>query len=1852
MKLEHLALLLLCLLASGVAQTDPNGGVPRFSTQLGGQYDSVNPATSNIFVSIPLRSKQGKIPFSVNLVSNFHMSITTDGNGFWFWNPPLPSPFVNKGHSLFVPQISASNLGATLDYSFHSVPFACKPGRSFLQFDNFAVVDETGARHPTAFTIIYTDPSCGAQQATTKTIDGSGYTVNLAITNDALGGYTFSYTLIDKSGNVNTPTTTSTYGATVTDPDGVQATSTITIPGPSGPTGLMTDSLGQTLMTVSYPNPNTPGSPAKYEYTDANGQTQTFTVNYSQYTLQLNFGCTPPPVGNYPQDGGAVTTFYPSSVVTPDGGMFSIEYEPTPGHPSNITGRIAKLTLPLGGSISYTYSGGNNGEYCITSPLSPVVPILTRTVNDGNGNISPWTYVNTNTTGSLGNYTVTETDPLNNVTVYTFTGTYETQRQIYQGSVSPQHLLKTVVTCYNGNFSNCPAASIPFVSGLGEGVSQTDVYTYLNGSPSGSLVETKFNLSSSIQTGTVAEVKEYDFGVAMPPSGPPVRDTTTSYGSWNGSSCSSITNIVDHPCVVTVIDSSGSTVAQTRYTYNAAGHPTQISRLVSGSTFVTTSATYATNGTLATSTDANGTITHYTNGACNGMLPTQTSVANITTSQTWDCNGGVITSTTDANSKVTSYDYQGLYTTGHPDPFWRVTSVTYPDTGRTTGTYHPLSTPPNITTTKSIDSTHTLTTQATFDGLGRVVQKSITSDPDGTDMIDTTYDGLGRAASVSNPHRSTGSATDGITLSQYDALGRVTQTTRQDGSIAIASYVGSCAITTDEAVKQRKACSDGLGRLVEVDEPGASPPAQNNYLTMQTDGNFVEYNSSNAAVWSTGTAGTNAANFEVQDDGNLVVYIFKWQAGVYATPSQGPFTPQTCTIGGSLNAPQTLTSGQCITSPKGQYMLYMAPDGNFYIYDIAHNIGTWGAGTSGNPGAYAAMQTDGNFVVYSAGGTALWNSGTNGTFSERLQMEDDGRIIIYKSAWSSGTAQGAWTGSISHPGCDVGASVGQTGVVNTGQCLVSRNGRYELLMQSDGNLVLTDRSVSPASSTWSSGTAITPLTPGIALQTLYTYNALGDLTCVEQHGTSSSGTGCSSPPSLDATSPWRIRRFTYDALSRLLNASNPESNTATVNGAPVRVNATYTYDANGNLLQKTSPAPNQTSSATQTISYCYDTLNRVTGKAYSAQTCQNGQLPPGTAVVSYTYDQGANGIGRLTSLTDQAGSGSYSYDTMGREATEQRTIAGVTKSISYVYNPDGSIKNLTYPSNRIVNYTYNSAARVLSVIDGNGTQYVSNATYWSNSHEYQQFMPNIYLRTDLNKRLQISGFYSDNGQVTGYYINKTYSYNDGHNNGDVMSIANIKDSNRTQSFTYDALNRIASGSSQSNAGSLSWGETYSIDAWGNLQIAPMAGKAHGGNFQHAGDINNRPTGLSYDAAGNLTSYLSTAYIYDAENRLQSAAGMKYTYDADSKRALKSQNSNNAPVKRYWSGAGDVLAEDDGTGTLASEYIYFGGSRVARIDLPGNAMHYYLSDHLNSTSIVVNAIGAPEEESDYSPYGTEVVVTGPGANHYKFTGKERDSETQLDYFGARYYSSSLGRFVTPDWSTQPINVPYAQFDNPQSLNLYTFVKNDPVTLVDSDGHLADESFAVKLHVIDCTIQRARCDMNIELKRGETAAFHAYLMYGEESQKIAGIPADYPSVSGMEFVMSWEKYRATPYDDGLGIMTIGYGHVILAKDSFTSMTQKQAEDLFYHDTERFIKQLNAQLTRPVDQAQFDALFSVRFNGPRGGGILTNFFNVTGALTLKNFTDTIEHHQGDSVYNGLKNRRSSEYRIWSEGKYVNHQ
>jgi RHS repeat-associated protein len=295
------------------------------------------------------------------------------------------------------------------------------------------------------------------------------------------------------------------------------------------------------------------------------------------------------------------------------------------------------------------------------------------------------------------------------------------------------------------------------------------------------------------------------------------------------------------------------------------------------------------------------------------------------------------------------------------------------------------------------------------------------------------------------------------------------------------------------------------------------------------------------------------------------------------------------------------------------------------------------------------------------------------------------------------------------------------------------------------------------------------------------------------------------------------------------------------------------------------------------------------------------------------------------------------------------------------------------------------------------------------------------------------------------------------NNGNVWGIANNKDNSRNQTFGYDALNRLAWAQNAgtdctkalANGRSEYWGNSYGYDAWGNL-LSKSVTKCSAESLSVTALANNQLSGYGYDAAGNMT-YDATSglnYSYDQENRITGANDFTYTYDGDGNRVEKSTGSTGT---LYWYLTPGVVAESDLGGNLQSEYVFFAGERVARKDFPGGAVSYYFSDHLKTTNIVTNALGSIQNESDFYPWGGELQFLANDSNHYKFTGKERDAETGLDYFGARYYSNGLGRFITPDWSATPVPVPYADLTDPQTLNQYSYVRDLPTSNIDADGH---------------------------------------------------------------------------------------------------------------------------------------------------------------------------------------------------------
>ncbi len=212
-----------------------------------------------------------------------------------------------------------------------------------------------------------------------------------------------------------------------------------------------------------------------------------------------------------------------------------------------------------------------------------------------------------------------------------------------------------------------------------------------------------------------------------------------------------------------------------------------------------------------------------------------------------------------------------------------------------------------------------------------------------------------------------------------------------------------------------------------------------------------------------------------------------------------------------------------------------------------------------------------------------------------------------------------------------------------------------------------------------------------------------------------------------------------------------------------------------------------------------------------------------------------------------------------------------------------------------------------------------------------------------------------------------------------------------------------------------------------------------------------------------------ADTYDAENRLISSVSTlgnaSYVYDANGRRVRKTVNTNTI-TDFFYDLAGNAVAERQSTNQGATwnwtkGYVYGGGRLLVQYDgipgAPGAATYFVHTDHLGSTRLLTNVSAQRHEAYDYLPYGEG--PTGTGTTNHLFTGLERDAESGLDHTLFRKYASLQGRWLSPD----PLG---GDLDNPQSLNLYPYVLNNPLSWVDSLG--LDEKCTLDQIEIECGI----------------------------------------------------------------------------------------------------------------------------------------------------------------------------------------
>src|SRR5918997_3062264 len=173
---------------------------------------------------------------------------------------------------------------------------------------------------------------------------------------------------------------------------------------------------------------------------------------------------------------------------------------------------------------------------------------------------------------------------------------------------------------------------------------------------------------------------------------------------------------------------------------------------------------------------------------------------------------------------------------------------------------------------------------------------------------------------------------------------------------------------------------------------------------------------------------------------------------------------------------------------------------------------------------------------------------------------------------------------------------------------------------------------------------------------------------------------------------------------------------------------------------------------------------------------------------------------------------------------------------------------------------------------------------------------------------------------------------------------------------------------------------------------------------------------------------------------------EYVYDYNGTRVIKKVYQNGVLQKTVYSPSDDfetVKLASNGATQNTSYYIV--NNEIVAKKNPDGSKQYYHNDHLGSTSVMTNQAGTLVEKTAYDPWGE--VKSGGTKSKFQYTGQEKDDETGLNYYNYRYYDSHIRRFTQPDDIIQDVY-------NPQDLNRYSYVRNNPIRYTDPSGHYAE------------------------------------------------------------------------------------------------------------------------------------------------------------------------------------------------------
>jgi RHS repeat-associated protein len=532
--------------------------------------------------------------------------------------------------------------------------------------------------------------------------------------------------------------------------------------------------------------------------------------------------------------------------------------------------------------------------------------------------------------------------------------------------------------------------------------------------------------------------------------------------------------------------------------------------------------------------------------------------------------------------------------------------------------------------------------------------------------------------------------------------------------------------------------------------------------------------------------------------------------------------------------------------------------------------------------------------------------------------------------------------------------------------------------------------------------------------------------------------------------------YSYDVLNNL---------TQTYQGGQTR---TFGYDAKGRLTSETTPeagpityhytdfdaVDTRTDARRVVTRYTYGDLNLLTKVQYDTASAP-GVIAPADVNISYKTDSPGKGqIEKVTDgVTDAAGSESYGYDSVGRLHSCTRMIDGISYQKQYEYNAAGQMTAMTYPSGKRVKLGHDDRGRLAALqrVDVSGAPaYLSGINYRVDGLISSQNLGDSTTESFeySDDRLQLTKQKVMKGGAT--LLDLSYGYgalagqmgngSTAGNSGQLVSVTGtVNGQNRNQTFTYDNVGRLvtATGLSSQPTEGTPWARRFDYDRYGNRTKVWDA--VSGGNplqntmiAQSGGMTTNRiasvnGTTFNYDASGNVTRDGVREYAYDAENRIVSV-GVNgtviegYGYDAANRR-----------VKKVVGGVVTHYVWED---QVIAEYERGGGNTQ------GTGTRYYHQDRL-STRVITDGAGNVKGTTDHLPFGEEIGLKDEGEKH-KFTTYERDGT--LDYAVNRHYASQHGRFNQVD----PLKMGASSLADPQSLNLYSYVRNDPVNSVDRSG----------------------------------------------------------------------------------------------------------------------------------------------------------------------------------------------------------